>query len=152
MEIERKFLLKELPSDLEAHTVKKLSQSYISVSPVIRIRKEDEIFILTIKGKGHVVREEKEIYITEEEYTNLYKKKETKEISKKRYLYPIEGGYTAEIDIYEGELLGLVTAEVEFESEDEAKNFVPPMFFGEDVSERPEFKNVNLSLFGKPRY
>lgn len=150
MEIERKFLLNKLPEDLKEYPFKKINQSYISVNPVIRIRKEDEKYILTIKGKGHISREEKEIFISAEEYENLYKKKETKEIVKKRYLYPLKCGLEAEIDIYEKNLSGLITAEVEFKSIEEAEEFHVPSFFGEDVSFDPAYKNANLAIFGKP--
>ena len=70
---------------------------------------------------------------------------------KKRYLVPIDGGLTAEVDIYEGELEGLMTTEVEFPSLEEAENFVAPDWFGKDVSEEKAYKNTSLSLNGMPK-
>ena len=61
MEIERKFLTKEIPFDITAYPCKQISQAYISFSPTIRIRQSDEKYILTVKGKGHLAREEFEL-------------------------------------------------------------------------------------------
>jgi len=36
-------------------------------------------------------------------------------------------------------------AEVEFDTEESAHAFVPPDWFAEDVSERPEYSNRNLA-------
>ena len=45
---------------------------------------------------------------------------------KTRYLVPLGGGLTAEVDVYEGELDGLLTAEVEFADEAAAHAFDRP--------------------------
>ena len=52
MEIERKFLLKELPSDLENYPVRHLEQGYLCTGPVVRIRKDNDKYELTYKAKG----------------------------------------------------------------------------------------------------
>ena len=52
MEIERKFLVKKLPEDLEQYPFSTISQAYVSTDPVIRVRQKDESYILTIKGEG----------------------------------------------------------------------------------------------------
>ena len=70
---------------------------------------------------------------------------------KKRYLVPVEGGYTAEEDLYEGELEGLMTTEVEFSSLEAAESFAAPDWFGKDVSEEKAYKNTSLSLYGMPK-
>ena len=150
MEIERKFLVKYLPEDLDKAKSAEISQSYISVDPVIRIRKSDDEYILTIKSKGDISREEKEIFISRREYENLLAKAETGAVMKRRYFYPLDG-YTAEIDVYKGALSGLMTVEVEFESIEDAERFLPPVFFGEDVSRLPEYKNASLALNGMPK-
>ena len=69
MEIERKFLIDEIPFALGSYEHHELSQGYISVSPVIRIRKSDDSYILTVKSGGLLAREEYEINLSEEEYT-----------------------------------------------------------------------------------
>ena len=109
MEIERKFLTKHIPFDITVYPYKQISQAYISFSPTIRIRQSDEAYILTVKGKGHLAREEFELPLTKEDYDRLSLKTEGTPVIKKRYLVPIDGGLTAEVDIYEGELTGLMT-------------------------------------------
>ena len=150
MEIERKFLTKEIPFDITAYPYKQISQAYISFSPTIRIRQSDEKYILTVKGKGHLAREEFELPLTKEDYDRLFLKTEGTPVVKKRYLVPVEE-YTAEVDIYEGELDGLMTTEVEFPSLEAAESFTAPQWFGKDVSEEKAYKNTSLSLYGMPK-
>ncbi len=151
MEIERKFLGKDFPFELDDFPCLNITQSYISTSPTIRLRKSNEDFILTVKGSGIIAREEYELPITEKQYNKLLKKVETPSVIKKRYLVPLKKGLTAEIDIYEGHLQGLKTIEVEFESMKDAKRFVPPAWFGEDVTLDGRFKNTKLARFGIPK-
>ena len=65
MEIERKFLVRSLPENLEQFPRKRMEQAYISTSPVIRVRRCDEDYILTCKGRGFLSREEHELLLTE---------------------------------------------------------------------------------------
>ena len=100
MEIERKFLTKEVPFSLADFPVRKISQCYISMSPTIRLRQLDDRYILTVKGKGLLAKEEFELDITKEEYDHLLTKAESPAVEKVRYLVPLEGGLTAEVDVY----------------------------------------------------
>lgn len=151
MEIERKFLTKEIPFDITKYPYKQISQAYISFSPTIRIRKSNEDYILTVKGKGHLAREEFELPLSKEDYDRLFLKTEGTPVIKKRYLVPVAGDLTAEVDIYEGELEGLMTTEVEFPSLEEAEAFAAPEWFGKDVSGEKAYKNTSLSLYGMPK-
>ena len=54
-----------------------------------------------------------------------------------------------EIDIFLGALYGLKICEVEFSTEEEAKSFVPPVWFGAEVTNDSRFKNKNLALKGQ---
>lgn len=150
MEIERKFLTKEIPFDLSVYPVQKISQCYISVSPTIRLRACNDVYILTVKGKGTMAREEFELEITQEEYESLLKKAETPAISKRRYLVPIGQEHIAEVDVYEGALSGLMTTEIEFASIEEAESYIPPDWVGKDVSQDARYQNTNLSKYGIP--
>ena len=145
MEIERKFLTKELPFDITAYPCKAITQAYLSFSPTIRIRRSNADYILTVKGKGHLAREEFELPLSEEEYNRLSLKTEGTPVCKKRYLVPIEGNLTAEVDIYEGKLQGLMTTEVEFSSVEAAEKFVAPTWFGRDVTFSSDYHNSTLS-------
>ncbi len=145
MEIERKYLVKKMP-ELNNYKFSDFEQSYISTNPVIRLRSIDhKKYVLTIKSKGYLAREEFELSLTEEQYLNLLKKIEGNTISKRRYFIPIENGFTAELDIYEKYLNKLCTVEVEFDTEEEANNFIPPEWFGEDITYNPAYKNSSLS-------
>ncbi len=150
MEIERKFLVAALPDGLESFPKKEMEQTYISTSPTIRIRKSDNSFILTVKGSGSIAREEFELELTEDQYASLLKKAETPSVVKTRYLIPLNGSLTAELDVYHGKLDGLYTVEVEFSSLEEASSFIPPAWFGADVSEDKRYKNTALSIYGIP--
>lgn len=149
MEIERKYLVKSLPK-LSAYTYKKLTQAYISTSPVIRLRQMNENFFLTVKSSGHLMREEFEMPISYEEYTSLLNKVEGNAIEKTRYYIPLANNLTAELDLYHGFLDGLLTVEVEFDSEEAALNFTPPDWFGEDITFDARYKNNQLALNGRP--
>ena len=74
MEIERKFLTKHIPFDITAYPYKQIAQAYISFSPTIRIRQSDADYILTVKGKGHLAREEFELPLQKEDYDRLFLK------------------------------------------------------------------------------
>ena len=52
MEIERKYLVKEVPSDLSDYKKCKISQGYLCTAPVVRIRRSDDEYYMTYKGKG----------------------------------------------------------------------------------------------------
>ena len=55
-----------------------------------------------------------------------------------------------ELDVYEGDLGGLVTAEVEFPSEADAERFDPPPWLGRDVTGDDRFSTRRLALYGVP--
>ena len=143
MEIERKFTIKELP-DLSNYKYKKLTQAYLNTDPVIRIRREDEEYFLTYKGRGLLAREEHNLLLNAESFEHLLPKADGLIISKTRYLIPYEN-HMIELDIFEGELEPLIMAEVEFESEDEAHAFAPPSWFDKDVTQDKRYHNSNLS-------
>ena len=150
MEIEKKYLTENIPFSLDGFDKKEMSQCYISLSPTIRLRKEDNTYVLTVKSKGTVAREEFELEITEEEYNRLKLKSETPEVIKTRYYIPLENGLTAETDIYYGNLKGLITTEVEFKTIEDAENFTAPEWFGKDVTMDNRYKNTSLSIYGIP--
>lgn len=56
MEIERKFLVPALPENLSSYPCHLIEQAYLCTSPVVRIRRQDDDFILTYKGSGMMAR------------------------------------------------------------------------------------------------
>ncbi|WP_282923756.1 CYTH domain-containing protein [Mediterraneibacter massiliensis] len=147
MEIERKFLIDpdQLPfplTDLPSHHIE---QGYLCTEPVVRIRREDNDYILTYKSKGLMIREEYNLPLTQEAYVHLRTKIDGKLIQKRRYLIPAEQGLTVELDVFEGELAPLCLAEVEFPDEDSARSYIPPEWFQNEVTYDPSYHNSSLS-------
>ena len=148
MEIERKFLVKELPDNLDSYEQKRISQGYLCTNPVLRIRRSNEDYFLTYKSHGLIAREEHEFGIPQEAFEHLLRKVDGTLIDKIRYLIPLEDGHVAELDIFQGTLAPLRLVEVEFESLEDAENFVAPEWFGDDVSDSGKYHNSNLSKQG----
>lgn len=149
MEIEKKYIIKDIPKDLNAYEKHFIIQGYICTEPVIRIRKIDTQCYLTCKSNGLMIREEFETSITEEAFNHLSKKIDYPLITKKRYIIPFENNLKIELDVFEGRLLGLVLAEVEFTTELQALNFSPPNWFEDDVTFNPKFQNNYLCKLEK---
>lgn len=145
MEIERKFLLNTIPTDLYDYPCHTIEQGYLCTSPVVRIRKEDDTYYLTYKGKGKMAREEYNLPLTAESYAHLCEKIDGRLITKVRYLVPIHDGLTAEVDVFSSPQQGLHLAEVEFGSIEAANTFIPPEWFGEDVTEDGRYHNSFMS-------
>lgn len=144
MEIERKFTVKTLPSGLEGYECLSLEQAYLNTSPVIRIRRENNSCYLTYKGAGLMAREEYNLPLTEEAYLHLLPKCDGNVITKKRYRIPYLE-YVIELDLFQPPFQGLILAEVEFSSVEEAEAFTPPDWFDTDVTYDSAYQNSNLS-------
>ena len=148
LEIERKYLIKNLPdnlSDFEYHT---LIQGYLNTSPVVRVRKEDDSYYLTYKGSGLLAREEYNLPLDEHSFLHLIGKADGNVISKQRYKIPYlvsEKMFTIELDVFDAPFAPLVIAEVEFTDENEANAFIAPDWFDKEVTYDPEYHNSNLS-------
>lgn len=145
MEIERKYLLRNLPEHLESYPYKQIEQGYLNTEPVVRIRRSDDTYTLTYKGKGLMVREEYNLPLNAESFAHLKEKIDGRLIKKRRYLIPLDDSHTIELDIFESDLAPLQLAEVEFATEEEANSFVPPAWFGEDVTFSTKYHNSTLS-------
>ena len=57
---------------------------------------------------------------------------------------------TAELDVFHGALSGLWLVEVEFPDEESAARFLPPVWFGPEVTQDARYQNSSLSRFGLP--
>lgn len=163
MEIECKYLLLELPFRLEDFKKKEIEQAYINRKPTIRVRKANDDYILTVKFKSLtktesvICNEEHETFLDEATYRHLLAKADGYVIRKTRYLIPldeleyVEAGVThrtqltAELDVFHDRLEGLSFVEVEFPCVEAAKAFVPPVWFGENVSDDRRYSNGFLS-------
>ncbi len=143
MEIERKFLVNLSDIDLNEYKCHNIMQGYICKDPVIRVRLEDEEMYLTVKGKGLLTREELNLPLSKDAFDDLIKKTDGKYIRKTRHLIPYDT-HTIELDVFHEKLEGLMVAEVEFDSVEDANAFIAPEWFIEDVTNNAEYQNVNL--------
>lgn len=160
MEIERKFIIKTPPENLESYPFHRIEQAYLCTEPVVRVRRQDDEYYLTYKGAGLMAREESNLPLTREAYYHLLLKADGHVISKKRYLIPLDHPgvkeglskppedytLTIEIDVFSAPFDPLILAEVEFFSTEEAEAFAPPDWFGEEVTYCREYHNSYLAM------
>lgn len=145
MEIERKYLVSEIPDNLSDYKCRVIEQGYLSTNPVVRVRKDNDSYYLTYKGSGMMAREEINMPLTKESYEHLIQKADGNIITKKRYEIPDGTGKLIELDLFEGVFSGTILAEVEFESVEEADAYTPPAWFIKDVTLEKEYHNSNMS-------
>jgi CYTH domain-containing protein len=151
-EIERKFLVAEPPVEALAAPSEEIDQGYLvsDGETEIRVRRRGDSHYLTVK-KGHgEVREEIEVDISGEQFEKLWPQTEGWRVEKRRHLIPLNGGLTAEMDVYSGRLEGLVTVEVEFDSRDDSSAFLPPKWFGTEVTGDVAYSNQQMARAGLP--
>ena len=113
---------------------------------MVSIRKQNQEYFLTYKGKGLLVREEHNLPLTEAAYLHLKEKADGIVLSKTRYLLPLSDTLTIELDVFDAPYENLWLAEVEFPTKEDAENFLPPSWFGEDVTFSTEYQNSSLAL------
>ena len=145
MEIERKYLVSGIPDNIDSYPCRFIEQGYLNTAPVVRVRRDNDNYYLTYKGGGMMAREEYNLPLTKESYEHMRPKADGILISKTRYLIPEKDGLTIELDVFDAPYKGLYLAEVEFSSEDQALNYNPPAWFGEDVTNSGKYHNSRLS-------
>jgi adenylate cyclase len=153
MEIERKYLLEKRPAGLDEHESRRLEQGYLAIDDAgaeVRVRRKDDETLMTVKSGIGLVRGEEEFPIDAELFDRLWRLTDGRQVVKTRYLVPLGDGLTAEVDDYEGDLAGLLTAEVEFPDEAAAHAFAAPAWMGEDVTGDKRYANRTLAVKGLP--
>ena len=151
-EIERKFLAERLPDDLDRREGAAIRQGYLIATETgieLRIRQKKEAFTQTIKMGGGLVRTEIEIELTRSQFQQLWPFTAGRRVTKTRFALPV-GAHTAELDRFEGDLAGLTLVEVEFDSAAAGAAFVPPDWFGREVTEDERYQNKHLAAHGIP--
>lgn len=150
-EIERKFLLDELPEGIERNPSAEIEQAYLAVSPEaeVRVRRREGTCTLTVKKGVGEEREEVEVEIDPARFESLWRACGDRRLAKRRHLVSL-GDLTAEIDVYRGPLAGLRVAEVEFPSREAARSFQPPSWFGREVTGDDRYANQSLAIAGIP--
>jgi CYTH domain-containing protein len=148
LEVERKWLVRELPPGFDDLPAREIRQGYLALEPdgpEVRVRDDGGKLGLTVKGAGLLSRSEDEIELSAEQFDVLWPLTTGRRIEKARSECRLHEDVVAEIDVYRGGLEPLVVAEVEFASEDAAAQFIAPDWMGEEVTEDARYKNRNLA-------
>ena len=83
MEIERKFLVKQIPEGCTSFPCRQIEQAYLNTDPVVRIRRDNDDYYLTYKGKGLLSREEYNLALNKEAYEHLLTKQTVLSLQKR---------------------------------------------------------------------
>jgi adenylate cyclase len=146
-EIERKFLIKGLPSEILRSRHFSIGQGYLANEPRgrhVRLRKRGKVASLTFKvGRGSS-REEREIRLSPKQFAMLWPATKGRRLRKTRYEIPWKN-LKIEVDIYHGRNHGLVVAEVEFPNHASRRRFKPPRWFGREITGEKRYSNVKLA-------
>ncbi|MCK5475991.1 MAG: hypothetical protein KAI71_05430 [Candidatus Pacebacteria bacterium] len=160
IEKEFKYLvnLQNIPKKVFGCDFVDIEQGYISdvcdLDTEMRVRIETQSgqkrYILAIKKetgtKGERI--EAEIELSEEDFKEIWILTEGKRLWKRRYLIPYELSdkrtIFMELDVFQGDLIGYVTLEIEEKRKDDLKSFVPPVWIGENVTGDKKYSNKNL--------
>jgi adenylate cyclase len=146
-EIERKFLLKQLPERLKQARRCVIAQGYLAAEPGgrhVRLRKKGKTASLTFKMGRGAHREEREIKLSPKQFAALWPATVGRRLYKLRYEMPWKN-FLIEIDIYRRKHKGLVVAEVEFPNPTACRKFKAPAWFGRDVTGNKRYSNVRLA-------
>ncbi len=152
VERERKFLVEVVPDDLVRSEVTELRQGYLATGTRGSVRVRDagrDGCTLTVKAGSGAERTELEWSIERREFDAAWPHTEGRRIEKARHRIPV-GAHVVELDVFSGDLDGLVMAEVEFASTEEMTAFTPPAWFGREVTDEGGYTNASLALHGFP--
>lgn len=150
IETERKFLVKGDSFKSEAVRTLRIKQGYIAhdAGRTVRVRIADDKGFLTIKGpsmNGGISRFEWEREIPLQDAEDLMLLCKDGKIDKTRFIIPAANGRKFEVDEFYGDNEGLVMAEIELGSEDEA--FVRPSWLGDEVTGDKRYYNSHLLTY-----
>jgi CYTH domain-containing protein len=151
VEIERKFLVVDFPPDFDPDAGIPIKQGYLSVADdtEVRIRQKGAWCFLTVKRGSGLSRAEVEIGLEPAQFESLWPATAGRRLEKTRHEVAL-GRQTAELDQFHGELEGLLTVEVEFDTEEAAAAFDPPSWFGREVTDEKGYANKRLATEGLP--
>ena len=154
IEIERVFLIKRLPPDIDKYKPIAMDtgdfynpnkMSKVGVDHLTVRRKDDRYEIRKKEGDSKYKKIEHTISITQEEFDLLISVVPQRH-QKNMYLYPLSNGQICELDVYLGKLAEYARVEVEFADEKEMKDFTPPEWFGIEITELNHSIHKNLGI------
>lgn len=154
IEIERRFLVERFPRDVRTTAEIQIRQAYVASDPLgvhVRIREADGTRTLTTKADRETLGERSEIEtpVSRKVFDGLWILAGTRTIEKRRSIVKWRRR-VIEVDVFRGPLDGLVIAEVEFDSREEAQAFEPPAWFGAEITDDPRYRNASLAAQGLP--
>ena len=145
VEIERKFLVKDLSWKDSATSFKNFQQGYFPSGDgvTVRARIAGDKARLTIKGPvSGISRAEFEYPIPIADAITFLSSFCIKPVILKRRWYVPFCDFTWEVDEFAGKNEGLIVAEIELDSPD--REFPVPPWLGREVSHEPRFRNSHL--------
>ena len=148
VERERKFLIADPPDLEDAGT--EMRQGYLAIDGSVSVRVRDagsKGCTLTVKAGAGAVRTELEWPLSRRRFDAAWDLTKGRRVHKVRYHIPLDD-HVVELDVFTDELDGLIVAEVEFESDEALASFVPPPWFGRDVTDDLRYTNAGLAVDG----
>lgn len=148
VERERKFLVTGPPP--VAGTGDHIRQGYFAIDRTVSARVRERsgwASTMTVKAGSGATRTELEWELAPEIFDLLWPLAEGRCIDKTRYEVAV-GDHTAEVDVFGGSLGGLCLVEVEFDSDAAMAAFIPPDWFGAEVTDDGRYANAHLATHG----
>ncbi len=140
LEIELTYLAKQIPVEIVNAVGQELIDIYVPEDvdfPQLRIRKKDNHYEITKKSpfkQGDLsAHYEDTILLNEAEYWVL-SRVSSKKLEKRRFSSSV-GNYMIELDIFQGDLTGLVLIDFEFKTLEDKAEFTPPFYCLADVTQ-----------------
>jgi adenylate cyclase len=153
VEIERKFRPEREPDWIGGCEATRIEQGYLAIErgggAEVRLRRRNGETTLTVKRGSGGIRTEEEIALAPKQFEALWPLTEGRRVHKVRYLAPNATG-EIEVDVFEGELAGMIPVEMEFDSEAESDAFDPPEWLGREVTGDDRYANEALAVHGLP--
>ncbi len=154
-EKERTWLLDEPPRGVRALPGERIEQGYLAVDPdgaEVRLLRRAGRSKLTAERSGGSEPRHVEIALTDAQFDNLWRATEGSRLVKVRYrwLVPARDRVAADVDVYDGDLKGLVTVRVSFTSKELGGKFRPLQVFGREVTRDSRYHDRSLAREGRP--
>lgn len=154
VEVERRFLIDGEPDWLRDHPCERIEQGYLVLSDEgearVRLVDDGRQASLTVKRGHGRSRAETEIELIGDQADTLWPATDGRRVCKRRFRVEAEEG-VYEIDVFEGDLEGLIVCEIEFPDEGAAEAFEPPSWAGEELSGNDRYENRALATAGLPK-
>jgi CYTH domain-containing protein len=151
-EIERKFFLKSLPSDIDLTSKTTYERHFLKIGPdeELRIQRKGDKYFLERKAINSKLSSTKSVTpISIEKFNEL---RQDAVASIERDSYKVSNIQNATIKVYQGRFEGLIRLEVEFQSVADATHFSPPDWSGIEITESDLGRDSKLVGLSYPEF